>query len=1098
MRIFLFLFIVLFQAYAIDSYSQESRISVTATRMKLDQFFKAIEKQSSFMFFYVDSDIEGIDVNVNVKEASVTAALNQALSKTGLVYEMHGRYITILPARLAGKEQGITIAGTVTDENGEAMPGVNVLVKGTTVGVVTGYDGKYSISIPDRAAVLVFSFMGYTAQEVIVGNRTGIDVVLNEDVREIDEVVVVGYGTQKKSTLTGSVASVKSEKLTVAPITNIMSTLGGQLPGLTTKQTSGWPGSDDSWLLIRGAANPLVIVDGVEAAFNHLDPSQVESMTILKDGSASIYGARAGNGVILVTTKRGVESKPTITLNSSLTMQGSTRIFPATNSGQRAEYANEQHRHQGLPEAQIPYAEDEIFDYYDGRNPNYPNADWFGETIRSWAPQQNHNVSVRGGSEKIKYYGYLGYNNQETIIRHDGGHYTRYNLQSNIDAKITDRLTASVDMSLIHRHQLTVADESNNHQYMWVSIYDSDPKYHVWLPDRSKLAYNGNYSANPIYNGSTVLRGYSDTRNTFLRANGSLSYDFKYIKGLKAKALVNYNYSLQWYKHMNKEADFYTYNYDSEVYTYVRKSDASTNLSRSSSVGSELTQQYSLSYTNKFNDIHDLTALVVFESVNTSASGFSTLRTGFTNTLIEEFPAGDATTATNDSQSNEMGRASWIGRINYSLMNRYLVEGILRADASARFDPDYRWGYFPSISVGWILSQEEFMDFLPALDNMKLRLSMGQSGYDNIGNFEYLNTYSVDMQYMFGNETLTGLYQTRIANPAFSWEKMTIYNAGLDFSFLHRMIYGTAEAFYRLRDGILGTRSRSIPSSFGQVLPTENLNSQDTRGFEVTLGSSGRAGDFSYDVSGNISWNRSQWIKYDEPEYEDEDQQRISGRSGRWTDVRYGYLADGLFTSQNEIDELTYVYDVLGSNSTLRMGDVKYRNLNDDDKLDWRDQTIIGSGSTPHWMYGANIYLRYKNVDLSALFQGAFGYTTNIALDPLRTQYGFEHRWTDENNDPHALVPRVGGSTTNGMTSDYNNHSTSYLRLKNLSLGYDFSSNLLRKANIEKLRIYLAGTNLLTFSSVGQYGVDPEMPEGSAHMYYPQQRTFSAGLNISF
>jgi TonB-linked SusC/RagA family outer membrane protein len=962
-------------------------------------------------------------------------------------------------------------------------------------------DGNFSLTTAENA-VLQISFIGYITQEIgvstVLESGRRLTITLSEDSQALEEVVVVGYGTQRKSTLTGSVASVKSEKLTVAPVTNITNTLGGQLPGLVTKQTSGWPGSDGSSLMIRGANSPLVIVDGVETSFSHLDPSQVESITILKDGSASIYGARAGNGVILVTTKRGIESKPVIILNSSLTLQGSTRIFPATNSGQRAEFANEEHRNAGLPETQIPYTEEEIRKFYEGTDPNYPNADWFDATIRPWAPQQNHNLSVRGGSEKIKYYGYLGYNNQETIIRHDGGHYTRYNLQSNIDAKITDRITVSVDLSLIQRQQYFTADNSSNHENMWASIYDSDPKYQVSLPDPDKLAYNGNYTGNSVYFSSTKLGGYTDSRNTFLRANGSVSYDFKHIKGLKAKALINYNYGMDWYKQMFKDADFYTYNHDSGIYTWVRRSLNPTSLTRSSSVNADVTQQYALSYANVFNNIHDLTALAVYEVISSSNSGFSGRRTGFTTTVIEELPAGSASTAQNDSWSGEMGRISWIGRVNYALMNRYLIEGILRADASARFVPKRRWGYFPSVSAGWILSQERFMKSFDALDNMKLRLSMGQSGYDNIGNFDYMNTYGIDRQYILGDETMTGLYQTRVANPAFSWEKMVIYNAGLDFSFFNRKIYGTVEAFYRLRDGILGTRNNSLPSTFGQTLPTENLNSQDTRGFELTLGTSGQTGDFSYDISGNISWNRSKWVKLDEPEYEDEDQKKISGRSGRWTDIRYGYVSDGLFTSQAEIDALPYIYADLNDNSTLRPGDIKYKDLNEDGKLDWRDQTIIGSGSIPHWMYGANTYFRYKSFDLSMLFQGAFGYTTHIGLEPRRTKYAFEHRWTANNNDPHALVARIGSKALNGLYSDFRNHSTVYLRLKNFSLGYDLPSNMLKKATIEKLRIYLAGTNLLTFSSISQYGVDPEMPEGASHMYYPQQRTFSIGLNISF
>jgi TonB-linked SusC/RagA family outer membrane protein len=778
-------------------------------------------------------------------------------------------------------------------------------------------------------------------------------------------------------------------------------------------------------------------------------------------------------------------------------MQGSTKRFPGLSAGQRAEYDNEEHRHNGLPEAQIPYTDEEIKKFYNGTDPDYPNSDWFSETIRPWAPQQNHNLSVRGGSEKIKYYGYFGYNNQETIIRHDGGRYTRYNLQSNIDAKITDRITASVDLSMQYRQHLSTSDNSTGHENMWMSIYESDPRFATHLPDPDKLAYNNHFTGNPVYFSSTELGGYTNATNITFRSSGSLAYKFKYIEGLQAKIFINFNYGVGRHKEMTKSRDFYTYNYAADKYTWARSSLKPTSINMSYYLSPSLTQQYSLSYNNLFNKAHNVSAIVVYETISSSNSSMNAYREGFKTYVIEELSAGDSNTAKNGSSTSENGRISCITRLNYSYKDRYLFEGIFRADASARFAPGRRWGYFPSISLGWVISQEQFMQSLKALDNLKLRLSEGQSGYDNVGNFDYLNTYGIDKNYIFGDETITGLYQTRVANPDFTWETMTIYNAGLDFSFFNRKLYGTGEFFYRKREGILGTRANSLPSSFGQIPPIENLNSQDTRGFEFMIGTAGKVGDFSYDISGNISWSRSKWIKYDEPEHTDPDNQRISLRTGRWTDVRYGYVSDGLFTSQAEIDALNYYYADLGSNANIRPGDIKYKNLNGDSKLDWRDVTILGAGNTPHWMYGINTYFRYNNFDLSMLFQGAFDYTTSVYLDPRLTKYGFEHRWTEENNDPHALLPRLASKSLN-LYSDFYVHQTSYIRLKNMALGYDLPSELLKKFGIEKLRVYIAGTNLFTLSTLNKYGVDPEMPEGSSHSYYPQQRTFSMGLNLSF
>jgi TonB-linked SusC/RagA family outer membrane protein len=1076
-------------------YSQN--LNLKMKNVILRDVFKEIEQQSELSFLFSD-ELSALNEEVSVEcyNENYKDVLDQLFLNTNLGYQILNEKLIVVAPKSIIQQQSVT--GTVTDENGEPLPGVNVIIKGTTTGVVTGVNGRYSINVPGKDVVLIFSFMGFATQEVTVEDQMEINITLSEDTREIEEVVVVGYGTQRKGNVTGSIATVKSEKLNVAPVTNVTQTLGGQLPGLISKQTRGTPGSDDASLQIRGFGSALVIVDGAESSMNHLDPSQIESVTILKDGSASIYGARAGNGVILVTTKRGIESKPIITLNSSTTLQGSTNIFPATSSWQRAQLKREQHINAGLPLSQVPYTEEEIRKYQEGTDPNYGNYNWFDATVRNWAPQQNHNISVRGGSERIKYYGYFGYNKQETILKNDGGDYTRYNLQSTVDAKITDRITASIEMSLTGRKEYFPPIDGINHANFWETLYQSDPAYPTSLPNPDRLSYANIPLGSSVYMTSTELAGYTDNRNRHIRSSGSVVYDFKYVKGLKAKALIYYNYSANIQKRFTRQRDFYLYDFEHERYTHIASSTNPTSMSQQSGIDDNLTQQYSLSYNNVFSEIHNLSAIVIYEAITSSGNGFSTQRGGFNSLAVEQFSAGESNTASNSSWSSEMGRVSWISRLNYILKGRYLLETIFRADASAKFAPKRRWGYFPSVSLGWVLSEENFMKSLPALDNMKLRASMGKSGYDAVGDFNYLSIYGFDGGYKIGNSILTGIYSTRLASDAFSWEKMTIYNAGVDFSFFKRKIYGTIEGFYRLREGILGSRNRSVPSSFGANLPTENLNSQDTRGFEFNVGNAGKTGDFSYDISGNISWSRSKHVSLDEAEYANEDQKRIYGRNGRWTDLSYGYVSDGLFSSQPEIDELSYIYADLNGNSTLRPGDIKYKNLNGDNKLDWRDQTIIGKGSMPNWMYGINGLFQYKNFDLSLLFQGAFGYTTYVWMDPLYTDYAFSHRWTEENNDPRAIVPRVGSNGANGLNSDYWTHNTSYIRLKNAALGYTVPKKILSRVNIEQIRIYLAGTNLLTLSSLGKYGVNPEQSNGDPTSFYPMQRNISVGLNLSF
>lgn len=1094
-------FVSIFSMFAGNIHSQNARITFTKNNATLESVLNEIENQTDYLFI-INSNIDTHQkVSVRADDTPVSKVLDELFHDTEIHYTMEGSHIVLSnkpqPAIL---QQTRKITGRILDENGEPLIGVSVMLKGTSNGTITNIDGDYTLSgdITDKS-VLEVTYIGMKKQEITVGNRTRINITMTSDNEMLDEVIVVGYGTQRKGNLTGSVSAIKSEKLTIAPIGNVTNALAGQLPGLIVKQTSGIPGSDGSTLRIRGFDAPLVIVDGIEGDFNNIDASQIESISILKDGAASIYGARAGNGVILVTTKRGIDSKPVISLNTSFTLQGQTNVIKPGSSGQRAEWLREEHINKGLPMEQVPYTEEQIQKYYNGTDPNYLNSDWYDAVIRDWAPQQNHNLSIRGGSNKIKYYGYIGYNDQETIVKTGGGSYKRYNVQSNIDAKITDRLSFTLDMLLTKENQFFPTVGSGfGHSNFWSIIYDSDPRYPIYLPDRSKLSYGGLSYGNALFASNTNLGGYSDTDKNRIRANGGLIYEFKYVKGLKAKMSISYDTYNQNYKYFNKQGKFYSYNIDSDTYTFERASQDPTGVTEVFGRGYSLTQQYSLQYERLFKEKHRVSALALFETIDYNDKNVETGRTGFMSTILDQLFAGNGTTSFNNGWESEMGRASWVGRINYSYMDKYLIETILRADASAKFPQNSRWGYFPSVSLGWVLSQESFMKSLKAIDNIKLRASYGESGNDNVGSFKYLAGYAFDGSYKIGDEIKSGLYAVSLANPILTWETMKIYNGGIDLSFFNRKLYGTVDAFYRVRDGIPGSRSVSLPSSFGAELPLENLNSIDTRGWELNLGTSGNFGNFMYDISGNLSWARSKWRKYDEPIYSDPDQERIYKREGRWTDVRYGYISDGLFTSQAEIEALDFTYKDLNGNSSLRPGDIKYVDLNGDKVLDWKDQKEIGKGTLPTWTYGFNMNFKYHGFDLSALFQGAFGYTTYIDLTKAASTLKYDNRWTEKENNPNSLVARPGGASTNKYYSDFNNHNTAYLRLKNLSIGYELPKGLVSKAGIQQLRIYIAGTNLFTLSSLHKYGVDPEVPEGSPAYYYPQQRTLSVGLNLSF
>lgn len=1098
-NLLLVLFLFMLSTANAQGKSENVKKNVRLENVTVQQLVNKLGDDFDYSFFIIDEPVGKTVVSVKKENATIREILDEAFKGKNIAYNIQSKNITISQEKSRETTTKNKIKGTVVDSKSVPIVGATLILQGSNnVYAISDARGSFSMEVPDKGRLMI-SCIGYIPITLTLNGQTDYKITMSENVEVMDEVVVVGYGTQRKGNLTGSISAVKSDKLTIAPIASVSNALAGQLPGLKSKQISGIPGADGASLNIRGfGTGALVIVDGVETDFNNIDPNQIESISILKDGAASIYGARAGNGVILVTLKRGSISKVTVALNTSLTYQNSTKLIKSGSSGQRAEWERESHINSNQPASQIPWTLTDIKKFYAGNDPKYLNTDWFNAAIRPWAPQQNHNVSVSGGTEKIKYYTYLGYNDQKTISRHDGGGYSRINLQSTVDATLFQGLVLSSSFNYINeKRDFTAMNLASSNYYY--ALYDSDPKYPLSLPDPTKLSYAGSSYGNALFVSSRELAGYSKSSNHNMRLNAALNYDVKWIKGLSLKAFFNYNGYLGHSKVFRKQPSFYSYKPETEAYAFERKAQDPTMISLGSYYNHDLTQQYSISYQRTFNDDHQLTVLGLHERILGETELFDTQRGKLSSTMIDQIVVGDPTTASNTGNAAEWARASFIGRINYGYKNRYLIETIFRADASSKFPKQGRWGYFPSVSVGWVASEENFLRDSDVLQYLKVRGSFGRAGNDGIADYQYYSVYGFDMSYILGDNIIQGLYPTGLANHILSWERISIYNAGVDFSLFNRKLYGTAEAFYHLRDGIPGVRQNSLPSTMGTKPALENLNKIDTRGFEFELGTSGKNGHFSYDVSANISWSRSKWVEYDEPDYTDPEQKRVFGLEGRWTDERWGYVSDGLFTSMDEIRDLKYTYVDLGGNDAIKPGDVKYLDLNNDDKLDWKDQVKIGKGTMPNWMYGVNLNFKYRNFDFGALFQGAFGYTTYIDLESAPTTLKFENRWTEKENSKNSLVPRPGSSNkANWWYSDYRNHNSSYIRLKSLSIGYELGMKSLNAIRMTKLRIYLAGTNLFTISSLSKYGVDPEAPEGTPAYYYPQQRTVSVGLSLTF
>lgn len=1090
---------------------REKGLSLSVRNESLPSTLAKLKEISGCNFLY-DQRVadQAPAITLNESNVSLTTILDRISRITNLSYARVDNTVTFAakPVATAAADSKRTVTGVVKDTKGNPMVGASVIEQGTSNGVITNASGEYSIRVSGGS--LVASFIGYKDAVEPVGTRTFIEITLSENAEYLEEVVVVGYGSQRRATVTGAVTTVQSEALSVVPIASTTNALTGRIPGLITVQESGQPGADAASLSIRGFGDALVIVDGVESSFNNIDANEIESISVLKDGSAAIYGARAGNGVILVTTKRGKIGRPQITLNTSWSFQTATNTVKRLGSGDYTTYERERYINAGGNPETAPYTEEQIAKYYAGNDPDYPSTDWYNEIIRNYAPAQQHNLSLRGGNEIIQYYGFVGYLNQETIVKNGGGNYERFNVRSNIDAKILDNLKMSVDMSAIiesRKNPYVPIGYNSENSNLWGLLDQTLPTYSASLPDESKIPYAGLAT----YGGAHVAsnRGLVGTNDTFtdnIRLQGTLQYDVKEVPGLSAKASFTYNKILSHNKKFQRPFKTYRYLYSGEEYIEYQ-GWPNPSLLESRSEWQELTGQAYLTYERVFGEKHSFKAMVVGEFIDTKASDLGGSREGYYTDKIPYLNFGSVNNMTSSGGASEDGRASLLGRINYSYADKYMIEGILRYDATAQLPKGSRGGYFPSVSAAWRMSEEPFLkDHAKWLSNLKIRASWGQSGYDKFFAasmpFPYYGEYVQGNGYVIGGNTEQTFYMPVLPNERLTWETMTTYNAGLDFSFFGNSLYGEADAFYQLRDGIIGNRGAGTSDTFGIQMPSENLNSLSTRGFEFSLGYrnefkvGGRP--FQLDVKGNVSWSRAKYEDWFEPTYEKAEDRRLKQLSGNWTDRTFVYKTDGLFTSLRDIAEYPAVYKNLSQgNSGLKKGDLRIVDVDGNGEINEYDMVEV-RGPVPHWMLGLDMTFSHRGFSLYLQFQGALGAYKNISSVIGANDVTFENRWTEENNRPRALFPRLGGQTAiYNASSDYFIKSSDYLRLKNLSFSYDFPKRWMSKVRIENLRLFFTATNLFTLSHLNRYNIDPEAPTNHSIYYYPQMRTFTLGLNIT-
>ena len=1126
---FLLLVLTVLNAYSTSIYSQNGTVSVEMQNATVREVVREIERQGGINFLFNDN-LAGLNqrVNVSFTDQPIKNVLTSALGQADMMFEEIKDDFVVLLHKSASNHQEITVSGTITDVNNDPLPGVAVVVQGTSIGTTTNMDGRFSLSVPDDAGVLIFSYVGMISQQIAIGDQRVFNITMEEDVLALEELVVVGYGTQRRVNLTGSLSIIESEELQEIAVPQISQGLMGRSPGVFIYNHSGQPGENNTLLNVRGFGEPLIIVDGspVSASYmNNLEPGDIESFNVLKDASAAaIYGARAGNGVILITTKRGRVSAPEFSYSGHYSQQFFTMIPERVGS---YEYAAMYNVGLAITEGGNPmWTEEEVQKFRDGSDPiNYPNTDWWRETLKDNTPLHQHNLSVRGGTDRVRYFGSLGFMNEKGMHVSDDINHDRFSLRSNIDVALTSRLDIGIDISLTNQdyigpsHTLEGAQPWFLFDGVMSRIWRSRPFARNYdHPDPQYLtAMLGGLTVSPYHLGFIDRVGFNEWNRLFGFAKLNASYDLPYGFGVRAIFDLNRTYYRDRLRHLEGRM----YDRDEETGQYIyRRSIASYNiLQETNSINNNLNQQYFLTWDRSFEN-HELNALFVHERLYDHYDYLYGSRRDFEFPLNYLFAGPDAN-KDNQGYATEGGRESYITRLNYILLGRYLFEYTGRWDGSPKFPADSRWGFFPSASVGWLISQEGFMDGINHIvPNLKLRASHGRLGYDAAGAFQYLSTFSIRSRYMYQNQLASGIRADALPNPGITWEKMTTSNVGLDISlFSNRLLDLSIDYFYRLRTDVLGTRILAVPDVVGATLPRENINEYDNRGWEFIAVHRNNVGEVNYRIGGNISTNREKLVYRDQAEYATMEAYRRGNMIGEWTDRLWTYPTDGLFKSQEEIDNWA---DIDGQgNRTIQIGDIKYVDYNGDGRITPEDMIVAGRGSMPRLIYGIDFSLSWNNFDFMMLWQGAGLYTMNLRQHIQFTSpfwasntplmYMYENMYTPENpwmpaNTEGATWPRYGTDAFNRSHTNYNRGSQfwledgAYVRLKNVQLGYNIPSGYLTPMGINNLKIYVSGYNLLTISKFKDI-VDPEIHRSPAQefgAYYPTMANMAFGVQMNF
>lgn len=1020
------------------------------------------------------------------------------------------------------------IKGHVADATGEPIIGANVTVKGTTTGTITDIDGNFTLEVGSTDGTLVVSFIGYKSVEAKMNGTAPINVVLQEDTETLDEVVVVGYGTQNRKSLTGAISDVKSESLTRSVSTTTAGALTGKIAGISTRAKDARPGKGIN-LEIRNMGTPLFVIDGIpyggntsndwlvnsevsgNDVFNALNIEDIESITVLKDASAAIYGLRASNGVVLVTTKKGKKNeKVSINVNGYYGWQNLTRFPELANAEQYTRGLAEAAQNRG-EEPNSVYTKEELAKWAAGTEKGYKSYDYYDMIMRKNVPQYHINASVTGGSERTNYYLSIAHTNQEAMM--PDFNYQRTNFQLNLDTKITNRFTIGAQVSGRYEKTNDVGLPGGDGYYSSIlAIFRMRPIDSPYANDNPNYIRNIDSYRNG-YNPAAFRRdiaGYKDSMTRYANINAYAQYDFGF--GLTAKATFSYGYT-------NSRFDGYQYAY--QIYTYDEASDT---YNGTNAVGRWRLQidrsvptrymQLQLNYNKQIKE-HNISAVLGYEASDYDWSK----KTYGTEPSTDYLPLlqMDEINSFGDEWSYE-ARAGWLARVNYDYAHKYLVELLARYDGSYLYAPSKRWGFFPGLSLGWRISEEKFFAPLKSVvDDLKIRASIGQTGTESgVSMFGYLSGYNWNQgSAVLDGEYVTGLNQRGLPVTNLSWTKNTTKNIGFDLSMFGNRLTVSADAFRKDITGVPAARyDVLLPSEVGYSLPNENLNKQAYIGAEAMATWTDHIGEFNYRVSGNITFSRYRSIETYKPRFSNSWDEYRNSAEDRWGGIYWGYQVIGQFQSEEEIKNYPVNLDGQG-NTTLLPGDLIYKDVNNDGVINSMDERPIGfpENWAPILSFGGNIGLEWRGIDLNIDFSGG-------AMQGWRQNYELANAYHNGGNSPAYLLEdrwhradlydpesewisgrypaiRNGEFAYNNKNSDFWLHNVHYLRISNLEIGYSLPMWMLKPLHAQKVRVYGSVSNLCSFDNVHQFGIDPEITAAAA-VVYPQQRTFLVGFNVTF